>query len=174
MTTAGFAESPAGPGATPDSPLAGAGVTDLRTCTVRFEGPGSEHEYAKLVASTFGTAHQEIVVEASHLAADLPHILEHLDQPTLDAVNAYYVSRAASSAGIKAVLIPEDNRLALSEIPARIKEGLNIIPVEKMDEVLKRALTRYPDAITWDEEAEEAAARAARKVDETGEGMTAH
>src|SRR5437016_5435969 len=39
-----------------------AGVTGLRTCTVRFEGPGSEHEYAKLVASAFGTVHQEIVV----------------------------------------------------------------------------------------------------------------
>jgi hypothetical protein len=36
-------------------------------------------------------------------------------------------------------------------------------------------LTKYPEAITWDEEAEEAAARAAgRKPDDTGEAMTAH
>jgi len=34
---------------------------------------------------------------------------------------------------------------------------------------------RYPEAITWDEEAEEAAARAAgRKPDDAGEAMTAH
>jgi hypothetical protein len=40
--------------------------------------------------------------------------------------------------------------------------------------VLPHALTRRPEAITWDEEAEEAASRAARKPDEAGEAMTAH
>ena len=72
------------------------------------------------------------------------------------------------------MLIPQDNEKDLAEIPDNVKSGLTIVPVEKMDEVLKRALVRYPEAITWDEAAEEAAARAARKVDETGEGMTAH
>jgi ATP-dependent Lon protease len=43
-----------------------------------------------------------------------------------------------------------------------------------MEVVLKHALVRQPEAITWDEEAEEAAARTASKVEDTGEGMTAH
>jgi asparagine synthase (glutamine-hydrolysing) len=36
--------------------------------------------------------------------ADLPRILRHLDQPTLDAVNGFYVSAAVAETGIKAVL----------------------------------------------------------------------
>jgi ATP-dependent Lon protease len=81
---------------------------------------------------------------------------------------------AALRGGMQTVLIPEENEKDLAEIPENLKSGLSIVSVEKMDEVLKRALVRYPEAITWDEEAEEAAARAASKVEQTGEGMTAH
>ncbi len=81
---------------------------------------------------------------------------------------------AALRGGMKTVMIPGENEKDLAEIPENVKSGLTIIPVEKMDEVLKRALIRYPEAITWDEAAEEAAARAARKSDDAGEAMTAH
>jgi len=81
---------------------------------------------------------------------------------------------AALRGGMKTVLIPQENEKDLAEIPENVKSGLTIVPVEKIDEVLKRALVRYPESITWDEEAEEAAARAARKVDDAGEAMTAH
>jgi ATP-dependent Lon protease len=81
---------------------------------------------------------------------------------------------AALRGGMKTVLIPQENEKDLAEIPDNVKSGLTIVPVEKIDEVLKRALVRYPESITWDEEAEEAAARAARKVDDAGEAMTAH
>jgi len=81
---------------------------------------------------------------------------------------------AALRGGMQTVLIPEENEKDLAEIPENLKSGLSIVSVEKMDEVLKRALVRYPEAITWDEEAEEAAARAASKAEQTGEGMTAH
>ncbi|MGB7220064.1 MAG: asparagine synthase (glutamine-hydrolyzing), partial [Vicinamibacterales bacterium] len=86
------------------SAAAQAGVSGLRTFTVRFEDRGSEHEYARLVASAFGAEHQELVVDSSDVVADLPRILGHLDQPTLDAVNSFYVSRAVAATGIKAVL----------------------------------------------------------------------
>ncbi|QIG50834.1 endopeptidase La [Nordella sp. HKS 07] len=82
---------------------------------------------------------------------------------------------AALRAGIKKVMIPEENAKDLADIPENVKSEMEIIPVARMDEVLRHALTRYPDPITWDEEAEEAAARAAaRKGDDTGEAMTAH
>jgi ATP-dependent Lon protease len=81
---------------------------------------------------------------------------------------------AALRAGIKKVMIPEENAKDLAEIPDNVKSEMEIIPVARMDEVLHHALTRYPEAIIWDEEAEEAAARAARKPDDTGEAMTAH
>jgi ATP-dependent Lon protease len=48
---------------------------------------------------------------------------------------------AALRGGIKTVLIPEENRKDLAEIPANIREGLEIVPVAHVDEVLARALT---------------------------------
>ncbi|HQS95197.1 MAG: endopeptidase La [Novosphingobium sp. 17-62-19] len=58
---------------------------------------------------------------------------------------------AALRGGIKTVLIPEENRKDLIEIPANIKEGMEIIPVSHVDEVLARALTSVPQAIEWTE-----------------------
>jgi ATP-dependent Lon protease len=69
---------------------------------------------------------------------------------------------AALRAGIKKVMIPEENTKDLAEIPENVKSGLEIIPVSRMDDVLKHALVRMPEPIQWDEEAEEAAAAAAR------------
>ncbi|HQS69996.1 MAG TPA: endopeptidase La [Novosphingobium sp.] len=58
---------------------------------------------------------------------------------------------AALRGGIKTVLIPEENRKDLAEIPANIKEGLEIIPLSHVDEVLALALTSVPQAIEWTE-----------------------
>jgi asparagine synthase (glutamine-hydrolysing) len=81
-----------------------AGAAGISTYTVRFDDRSSEHDYAAQVAATFGATHHELVLDASRIAADLPRILARLDQPTLDAVNAYYVSAAVAETGIKAVL----------------------------------------------------------------------
>ncbi|AUH35511.1 endopeptidase La [Paracoccus tegillarcae] len=77
---------------------------------------------------------------------------------------------AALRGGIKTVLIPADNEKDLVEIPANVKEGLTIIPVSNVREVLKQALVRAPDPVEWDEAAEEAAeaAKLAVQRGETG------
>ncbi len=49
---------------------------------------------------------------------------------------------AALRAGIKTVLIPEENKKDLEEIPDNVKEGMEIIPVTRAEEVLKLALTK--------------------------------
>ena len=76
---------------------------------------------------------------------------------------------AALRAGIKTVMIPEENVKDLTEIPENVKKGLEIIPVALMDDVLKHALTRMPEPITWDEAAEEAAAAARAAAERSGE-----
>ena len=84
---------------------------------------------------------------------------------------------AALRAGMKTVLIPEDNAKDLADIPDNVKNGMNIIPVSRMDEVLSHALVSRPEPITWDEQAEEAAAAAARKLaasEDDARGLTAH
>lgn len=82
---------------------------------------------------------------------------------------------AALRGGIKTVLIPQENEKDLPEIPDNVKEGLEIIPVSHVSEVLKLALVRQPEPVEWDEAAEEeaAAARAAIAQDDSA-SATAH
>lgn len=49
---------------------------------------------------------------------------------------------AAKNAGIQTVLIPKENTADVEELSSEITKGLEIIPVETMEEVLKKALTR--------------------------------
>ncbi|TCT02379.1 endopeptidase La [Aquabacter spiritensis] len=56
---------------------------------------------------------------------------------------------AALRGGIKLVLIPEENAKDLADIPANVKNALEIIPVSRMDEVLAHALVRRPEPIEW-------------------------
>ncbi len=55
---------------------------------------------------------------------------------------------AALRGGIKIVAIPRDNERELKEIPANIKQGLDIRPVRWIDEVLTIALQRMPEPLT--------------------------
>ena len=83
---------------------------------------------------------------------------------------------AALRGGVTTVLIPEENAKDLPEIPDNVKEGLEIIPVSHVSDVLKHALIDMPEPIEWDEAAEEeaAAARAASLGRGEGAQQTAH
>ncbi|MEM6589154.1 MAG: endopeptidase La [Pseudomonadota bacterium] len=71
---------------------------------------------------------------------------------------------AALRGGIKTVLIPRENEKDLAEIPDNVKEGLDIIPVDHVSDVLKHALVDVPEPVEWDEAAEEAAAAEAARA----------
>ncbi len=68
---------------------------------------------------------------------------------------------AALRGGIKTVLIPQENAKDLQEIPDNVKQGLEIVPVKWIDQVLQVALERPPIPLTDEEVAMAAAARAA-------------
>ncbi|MEK9871412.1 MAG: S16 family serine protease, partial [Gammaproteobacteria bacterium] len=55
---------------------------------------------------------------------------------------------AAHRGGITTVLIPDDNKRDLKEIPDNIKADLEIIAVKWIDEVLEVALQRMPEPIS--------------------------
>ncbi|RUP10068.1 endopeptidase La [Hyphomicrobium sp.] len=80
---------------------------------------------------------------------------------------------AALRGGIKTVIIPEENAKDLAEIPAEVQTKMDIIPVSRLDEVLKIALVRVPEPITWDEAAE-AEALEAKESGKGGARITAH
>jgi len=77
---------------------------------------------------------------------------------------------AALRAGIKTVVIPEENVKDLAEIGDEVKSPLEIIAASRMDDVLKVALLRMPTPVTIEEEA--AATVAAEAKDEPR--ITAH
>jgi ATP-dependent Lon protease len=79
---------------------------------------------------------------------------------------------AAHRGGIKTVLIPDENRRDLKEIPDNIKADLSIIPVKWIDEVLSVALVEQPKPLTESEVKEIASETAKEKL--TGESISTH
>ena len=75
---------------------------------------------------------------------------------------------AALRGGIKTVIIPEENAKDLQEIPENVKNGLEIVPVKWIDQVLQIALVRQPVPLTEEEVAVAAAAAAVPAVGAAG------
>jgi ATP-dependent Lon protease len=80
---------------------------------------------------------------------------------------------AALRAGIKTVIIPDENAKDLTEIPDELKNALDIRTVSRMDEVVKIAFVRPLQPIAWEEEGEEAGKIVPPK-EEAPAGVTAH
>ena len=80
---------------------------------------------------------------------------------------------AALRGGIKTVLIPEENAKDLVDIPDNVKNGMEIIPVSRVGEVLSHALTRTPEPIEWTEPAV-TPPQAAEVIEDTGAQAVAH
>ncbi|MFA5976305.1 MAG: asparagine synthase (glutamine-hydrolyzing) [Elusimicrobiota bacterium] len=77
----------------------------VTTLSVLFDEPAyDEGRYARLVARQYGTDHREIRVRRQAFEDELPRMLAAMDQPTLDGINTYVVSKAAHEAGLKVVL----------------------------------------------------------------------
>ena len=79
---------------------------------------------------------------------------------------------AALRGGIKTVLIPQENEKDLADITANIKDGLEIIPVSHVDQVLARALVSPLVAVEWTEADDLAAALPAVTGGENGVPVT--
>jgi len=54
---------------------------------------------------------------------------------------------AAHRAGIKTFILPKDNAKDIVELPQKVRDDLQLIPVSSMDEVLKIALSGVPDSV---------------------------
>ncbi len=81
---------------------------------------------------------------------------------------------AALRGGIGTVLIPEDNVKDLAEIPDNVKEGLKIVPVAHVDQVLEQALTAAPTPIEWTEADDLASQPVPSSIGSEGNPPTAH
>src|SRR6266478_1789021 len=79
--------------------------SDLRTFTVVFpEQRFSQSKISRETAKHFKTNHQEVRLAPDQVLAQLDDAVNALDQPTMDGLNTYFVSRAAHLAGLKVAL----------------------------------------------------------------------
>jgi asparagine synthase (glutamine-hydrolysing) len=77
----------------------------VHTFTLAFE----EEEYneairARRIADALGTQHHEVLLTEQQFVTQLESALDSLDQPTLEGINCYHISRAVRDAGFKVAL----------------------------------------------------------------------
>ncbi len=70
----------------------------LKTYSIGFEGAGkrfSELRWARIAAERFGTEHTEVIVTGEDVKLEFDRLIAAIDQPSVDGVNSYFVSKAA-------------------------------------------------------------------------------
>ncbi len=81
------------------------GHRDLHTFAVGFhEQAFDDSQYSRFVASRFNTHHQELRLTPQSCLDALPEAMAAMDQPSVDGINTYIVSRETRRAGIKVAL----------------------------------------------------------------------
>jgi asparagine synthase (glutamine-hydrolysing) len=84
------------------------GATDLQTMTLRFEEyrgrDNDEAPLAALVAREYGVRHTIRDLALADFRNELPRIFAAMDQPTVDGLNSYFISKAAAEMGLKVAL----------------------------------------------------------------------
>ena len=77
----------------------------IHTFTIGFEESAlDESQYAARVAAAIGSRHTNVTLREQDFLRQLPDALSAIDQPTFDALNTYFVSRAAREAGMTVAL----------------------------------------------------------------------
>ena len=113
---------------------AGAGV---RTFNLAFdEAEYDESAHASAVAQSLGTAHTEVRLTQQQFKSQLDAALSSIDQPTFDAINSYFVSRAVRDAGMTVALAGTGGDelfggyRSFAEIPRarRVSRAFTIVP----------------------------------------------
>jgi asparagine synthase (glutamine-hydrolysing) len=84
------------------------GATELETMTLRFEEYrgriNDEAPLAQLVAEQYGVRHEVRDLSLADFRAALPRIFEAMDQPSVDGLNSYFISKAAHDLGLKVAM----------------------------------------------------------------------
>ncbi len=93
-------------------PAVSAGLTadpmPLQTITLAFAEyhgtPDDESPLAEEIARRYGTAHTTRVITEQSFQAQLPTVLDAMDQPSIDGINTWFVSQAAREQGLKVAI----------------------------------------------------------------------
>ncbi len=79
--------------------------TPINTLSIYFdEDAFSERSFQKLLTAQIRTCHREFCVTGTQFEDQIPSIFNAMDQPTVDGINTFFISRYAHEAGLKTVL----------------------------------------------------------------------
>jgi asparagine synthase (glutamine-hydrolysing) len=85
-----------------------AGASQLKGVTLAYEEfagtPGDESPVAARLAGQLGIQHTVRTITRREFETDFPRIMAAMDQPTVDGINTWYASKAASELGLKVVV----------------------------------------------------------------------
>src|SRR5439155_2537860 len=88
--------------------LAAETSSSLRTVTLGFEEfrgtPNDETPLAEQVAAQYGARHQTVWVNKQDFRDNFARVMSAMDQPSCDGINSFFISHAASQAGLKVAL----------------------------------------------------------------------
>ncbi|MBK5187896.1 MAG: asparagine synthase (glutamine-hydrolyzing) [Gemmatimonadaceae bacterium] len=122
----------------------------LRTVTLGFaEYRGTVHDetpVAEAMAKRLGAEHSTIWVTRADFREALDDLLMRMDQPSIDGVNSYFVSRAAKAAGLKVALsgLGGDELFAgytdFTDIPRIVRLVRNLPGRETIGKAVRKAL----------------------------------
>lgn len=80
-------------------------TNQVKTFSIVFnESAYDERRYAQLAAKQIGTDHTELLVDSQTVLRNLPSALAAFDQPSMDGLNTYFVSKVTREAGITVAL----------------------------------------------------------------------
>lgn len=82
-----------------------AGAEDLQTVNLTFQGLDyDEAALGEVVAKQYGTKHTVRLLGTTEFRSELPGILAAMDQPSIDGINVYFISKVAAETGLKVAL----------------------------------------------------------------------
>ena len=130
----------------------------IRTVTLafdRFEGTKfDEAQTAEKIATHYGTSHQTIRVKGSDFLNEYEKLCNAMDQPSIDGVNTYFISKITAETGLKVALsgLGGDEFFggysSFHEIPQIARITSNFPWLKKTGKGLRRVFYPYLSAIT--------------------------
>ncbi len=82
-----------------------ASPSEVQTFTLAFdEQDYDEGPFARAIAESIGTRHNEVRLTEQTFIGSLDQALESIDQPTFDGLNSFYISQVVRQAGVKVAL----------------------------------------------------------------------
>lgn len=127
----------------------------VHTFTIGFEEKGlDESPHAAAVAAAIRSRHTNVMLREEDFLSQLPGAMTAIDQPTFDAINTYFVSRAARNAGMTVALAGTGGDelfggyRSFVELP-KMMSGTSWLPGRALDGVIRGA-AKMGGGLFWD------------------------